>query len=569
MLGRGSYRNVRSPHSTLTAEFVALLRFKAVPMSIIRLLLLQDRHGPPTQLEDTFARLGLEAIVVSVEGACAFSRALHDSELDAVIIGTETEVGLQNALALAKRTAPHLPVLLLAEQPSLDEVADWFSKGVSEVLDRAAPWQWLNAAMRFRSTHCLRHGLPTRPSQQPALATLVRTVHDLSQARDLAAITAVARRAARELTGADGAAFILRDGDFCHYADEDAIEPLWRGQRFPLDRCVSGWVIEHGEPLIIEDIYRDSRVPIELYKPTFVRSLMMVPIRTDRPIGAIGNYWAQPNRPDPTQVETLQALSMTVAVALDSLQVYKELEGRVRDRTLQLESANEELEAFSYSVAHDLRGPLHVVGGYSELLTIKLEDTLDDEDRSYLDEIQRAVHRMTGLIDDLLRLARLGQNEPRLEPLDLSTIAGECFSRLASAAPKRTVDLHIDDRLIAVGDRGMLQIVMENLLSNAWKYTARRERARIEVGSLPAGDEGRTFYVRDNGAGFDARFAKKLFTPFQRLHREEDFEGTGVGLATVERIIRRHGGRIWAEGEVDRGATFFFTLRENAHPVLR
>jgi signal transduction histidine kinase len=299
-----------------------------------------------------------------------------------------------------------------------------------------------------------------------------------------------------------------------------------------------------------------------VYRRTFVKSLLVVPIRADAPIGAIGNYWAQKHTPTVDEIELLQTLANTTSVAMENVQVYSELERRVRNRTVQLEHANQELEAFSYSVAHDLRGPLHAVGGFAALIAMKLElaSEQDKESLNYLGEINAGVERMTGLIDDLMRLAKFGQAElsPRL--LDLSAIAADLFGRVRRKDPARRVELRIPAGLQACADEGLIRVVLENLLSNAWKYSAKRDVAIVEVGELPPRDGQAIFFVRDNGAGFDPNLMEKLFAPFQRLHRQEDFEGNGVGLATVQRIIHRHGGSIWAEGEVNRGATFYFSL---------
>ena len=196
-------------------------------------------------------------------------------------------------------------------------------------------------------THALVHDLAdsghAAPRHADVLNELVGVVQELSLARDLDAVTAVVRRAARELTGADGATFVLRDGDQCYYAEENAISPLWKGRRFPMGLCISGWVMLNRRSTVIEDIFTDPRIPIEAYRPTFVRSLVMVPIRTREPIGAIGNYWARPYRPSPDQVAILQALADSTAVALENVQIYGELEQRVRDRTAALQEANEQL----------------------------------------------------------------------------------------------------------------------------------------------------------------------------------------------------------------------------------
>ena len=249
------------------------------------------------------------------------------------------------------------------------------------------------------------------------------------------------------------------------------------------------------------------------------------------------------------------------ALAVRRLRLENEvLHRRLHARTLELEAANKELETFSFSVSHDLRAPLRAVGGFMELLLEDLNAYLDERNRDYARHVRSGLERMNTLIEDLLRLARTSRAELHRAPLDLSGMAGEVAEKLRETAPGREADWLIEPGLAAEGDPGLVRVVLENLLSNAWKYTSRTARSRIEVGVEPQPDGTTAFYVRDNGAGFDMKYADRLFAPFQRLHAEKDFPGTGVGLATVQRIIRRHGGRIWAEAAPDRGATFRFTL---------
>ena len=240
-----------------------------------------------------------------------------------------------------------------------------------------------------------------------------------------------------------------------------------------------------------------------------------------------------------------------------------ELEQRVLERTAELEAANSELESFAYSVSHDLRAPLRALDGFSQILLDDYGARLDDEGRSYLERIRAADQRMGALIDALLELSRLNRGELSRERLDISKMARDVAAELAEAEPGRAVELAIADDLEAHADRRLVQALLANLLGNAWKFTARHETARIEVGVDDADGE-RAFYVRDDGAGFDMAYADKLFGAFQRLHSPGEFEGLGIGLATVQRIVRRHGGRVWAESEVEKGATFHFTLPEAA-----
>jgi DNA-binding response OmpR family regulator len=224
----------------------------------------------------------------------------------------------------------------------------------------------------------------------------------------------------------------------------------------------------------------------------------------------------------------------------------------------ELKSKNEELESFSYSVAHDLRAPLRSIDGFGLALLEDYGDRLDDDGRQYLRYVRESAQQMASLIDDLLALSRVSRGEFERSKVDLSTMARDAAMRLARLEPNRKVEMIVADGLTAECDGRLLAIVFENLIGNAWKFTGKRDDAKIEIGML---NDGKCiFFVRDNGAGFDIAYASKLFGMFQRLHSNKEFEGTGIGLATVQRVIRRHGGLIWAEGEVGRGATFFFTL---------
>lgn len=237
-----------------------------------------------------------------------------------------------------------------------------------------------------------------------------------------------------------------------------------------------------------------------------------------------------------------------------------ELEQRVAGRTKELQAAYQELEAFSYSVAHDLRAPLRIIDGFSRILLKDYNKNLDGTGRDYLARVQGASQRMGQLIDALLKLSHVMRTGITKEAVDLSAFAEAVAEELRKSDPERKAAFIIKERLSAKGDPSLLRLVLENLIGNAWKFTSKKEKAEIEVGSATAEDGMVVFFVRDNGAGFDMKYADRLFNPFQRLHAEVEFPGTGIGLATVQRIIQRHGGRIWAVGQKDRGATFYFTL---------
>jgi light-regulated signal transduction histidine kinase (bacteriophytochrome) len=257
------------------------------------------------------------------------------------------------------------------------------------------------------------------------------------------------------------------------------------------------------------------------------------------------------------QARTLNRADLKRRVAEDEIAA---LNSKLRRRATEIEAVNRELEAFSYSVSHDLRAPLRSITSFSQALIEDCADVLDDQGRDYLERVVRAGKRMADLIEDMLILSRISRGEMLREQVDLSATAADVVDELAQDQPERDVELAIEPGLMAEGDPKLLRIMLGNLLGNAWKFTSLESSPRIEFGVLPSDNGDRVFFVRDNGAGFDMAHADSLFTPFQRLHREAEFPGTGVGLATVQRVIRRHGGKVWAQGEVSHGATFFFTV---------
>ncbi len=390
-----------------------------------------------------------------------------------------------------------------------------------------------------------------------AAELLIGAMRDLSRARTRTAVADVVKTCARKLVGADGATFVLRDGRHCFYLDEDAISPLWKGQRFPLDACVSGWAMNHSEQVVMPDIYQDPRVPHDAYRPTFVKSLVMTPVRRVDPVAAIGIYWADLHVATARELELLQNLADTTAVALENATVYEELERRVEERTQQLQHANQELESFSHTVAHDLRSPLNAIIGFAELLTERAypEQTV----RSFSSEIAAAGRRMNTLIGVLLEFARDAAVEVKKAPVDMSVLATAVAGQLRMAGAYANATIEIAPELSVVADASLLEVALMNLLGNALKYSAKVVAPRVELGAEEH-DGARVYYVRDNGAGFDPAQAARLFAPFQRLHDPREYAGNGVGLATVARIVRRHGGRIWADGKPGEGATFYFTL---------
>jgi len=302
--------------------------------------------------------------------------------------------------------------------------------------------------------------------------------------------------------------------------------------------------------------------------PFAVRSIILVPIMLEgSTVGFAGYVWMRRTRQDLMTFEPmLRLLGQLIVNAQERKRADQELrrlnatlEERVEERTAQLQSINRELGAFSYSVSHDLRAPLRAINGYTQILRDEHAWAMSEPARGLLEDVCRTTRRMGELIDALLGLSRISRAEFEPEPVDFATIALETLQRLQREHPSRHVSWKVDQGLKAIGEPRLLRIAMENLLDNAWKFTSKRPAAHIEVGK--AERDGRAlFFVRDDGAGFDPRHASKLFGTFQRLHHATEFEGHGVGLASVQRIVRLHGGEIWAEGAVDRGATFWFGL---------
>ncbi|MEE4450803.1 ATP-binding protein [Novosphingobium resinovorum] len=396
-----------------------------------------------------------------------------------------------------------------------------------------------------------------------AMERLVAVVQDLSRARDLDAVSAIVGEAARSLTGADGATFVLRDGDQCYYVEESAIAPLWKGRRFPMSACVSGWAMRNARSVVIPDVYADPRVPVEAYRPTFVKSLAMMPIRTAAPIGAIGNYWSHHHEPSAEELAILQALADTTSVALENAELYMRLQGAVRTLQEQKQRISEQhtsLGVFTRALAHDLREPVRTLIAFSELL----RQAPGDKQDTYLRYIGESAERMGSLIDSVGQYTRLDAPARTGHALcmladviadvrgNLARIIAECDAKVVHGAlPGLTAD--------AVHLRQLFQNLIANaVLHNAPGVTVTIGREMIDGRS--------TFFVRDDGTGVPEDQREQIFQPFRRLVHRND--ASGLGLAICRRIVSLYGGEISCRSAPGAGAAFYFSLPEAEHPGL-
>ncbi len=386
---------------------------------------------------------------------------------------------------------------------------------------------------------------------------ITKAVEALSNATEIEQITQIVATAARTIANADGTTFVLRDDGKCFYADENAISPLWKGLRFNMEACISGWAMINRQVVCIKDIYLDDRIPHDAYRPTFVKSLCMVPIRSASPLGAIGNYWSQETTPSAESVRKLQVLADCAAVAIENWELKQTLNRR-NDEKSKLTAQNSQLESTLHILVHDLRNPVTSILAFTDLLK-KRVGPVDDKSVSYFESITRTANRINHIIGRMLAVYKLTHQELNKQSTDLSIIGMEIESQLRAQDPNRDIHIQIDDQMVAHTDPLLIRLALENLFVNAYKFTHQRSKSEIHFGLHSENSKECTFFVKDNGVGFDKKETPKLFKPLSRLH-DSSFSGTGLGLASVAQIINAHGGVVHAEAEVDKGATFYFSL---------
>jgi PAS domain S-box-containing protein len=545
-------------------------------------------HQATAALRDSEARLRLmadqlPAIVVTTDRALRFTSAIG-AGLDSVGLSPAQLLGrtareVFGVLPGNRAAIEALPRALAGESLSLD--AEW---GGRDFQVRAEPVRDADGAIAGIVAVAVdfterKQALRERADNAARMTTLAEVSNACAAARlDTRAVVDTTVQVISE-TMRDGCMVTLADprtGKLklyaLHHADPAAremVERLMLDTPADDDGEVSARVLRDGKPLRVwlpdlgmvpRVIAPEHRVYLERY-PTY--GLLCVPLRVEGAgIGVLAVWRDRPDQPYTTEDEVLlQNLADRAALAIANARIYEDVERRVHERTAALEASNRELEAFSYSVSHDLRAPLRAILSYSQVLEEECGALLDDEGRRYLSWVMAGGRRMENLIDALLRLSQISRTTISRRSVAIGALARDIGEELRRQEPQRNVTLTVDAERIVYADERLLRVVLENLLGNAWKYTAKRDAARISLGLQPAGSDGQpVYFVRDDGAGFDMRYAGKLFEAFQRLHPASEFSGSGIGLATVQRIIQRHGGRIWAEAAPEQGATFYFTV---------
>jgi two-component system CheB/CheR fusion protein len=413
--------------------------------------------------------------------------------------------------------------------------------------------------------------------QAGAETTLLTAVSDLSSARELTSVTAVVRVAARALTGADGVTFVLKEQEHCFYADEDAISPLWKGRRFPLRTCISGWVMRYRTPVAIRDIYQDDRIPHDAYRPTFVKSLLMVPVRSDDPVAAIGAYWADEHDATDGERSTLEALARAASLALVNVQLWSDLTSALaREQTARVEAeraqvaaetANQLKDQFLATVSHELRTPLNVMQGWLWQLDRGMPPP--DRFKVAISTLQRNTALQAKLIEDLLDVSRAvsGRLALDLQPIDLSWAVRGAVESAEGEARKKGVSLTCDIAPalpVVHADAERVGQITRNLLSNAVKFTPSGGRVDVHVESSPTGV---ALTVNDTGVGIPSDFLPFVFDRFRQAdgRATRRFGGLGIGLTIVQQLVALHGGTVAASSEGENRGT---SVRVQ-FPVLR
>lgn len=393
---------------------------------------------------------------------------------------------------------------------------------------------------------------------------LVETVQKLSLARNIETITQIVRTVARKIIGADGATFVLRDNNLCYYVDEDAISPLWKGSRFPIETCISGWVMLNKQPAVIENIYEDSRIPVDAYRPTFVKSLVMVPIRQSDPIGAIGNYWSSHKQPTQDEVNELQALADITAVSVENIEVRNKLESQIGERDqmlLQLTRQKDQLEEFTHVIAHNIRAPLSNLLLLSDMIK---QSSIPEEKLLYIEKQQPIIDFIHQTFEELIETIYVKQDfSVAREHVDIeeSILNAQNLLQGEITESGAIITYDLSEANTAYFPRKYLDSIVFNLLSNSIKYKSPDKIPAIHIKCCKK--EGWTFFeITDNGLGIDLKKnGDKIFMLRKTFHEHPKAKGFGLFITRTQ--IEAMGGSISVKSQPGEGSTFTIKLFKN------
>lgn len=424
-------------------------------------------------------------------------------------------------------------------------------------------------------------------SDKEQFEILLSAVQKLSLSRDIESVMEIVKTAARRIANSDGVTFVLREGDLCYYVDEDAISPLWKGLKFPMEICISGWVMIHREVAVIEDIYVDDRIPADAYRPTFVKSLAMVPIRKENPLGSVGIYWARNYKATSEEINLIQSLADSTAIAIENIYAIKTLEetnnslkneihesklkteeltriNKVLEQTMErLEISNATNSKLSAIIAHDLKSPFNSLLGFSDLLLKNIHVYDISKIENQIQHIHKIAHNTYSLLLDLLSWAKALSGQLIFEPqsIDLKEICIEIIRSFGDISDKKNIKIslsvHLNEKIMA--DIHMLQTILRNLISNAIKYS--ESNGQIYIYTV-TNQEYVTIVVADNGIGIAPNDIEKLWDirkQFTTLGTANE-SGSGFGLVLCREFVEKHGGKIWVESEPGKGSEFKFTI---------
>ena len=383
---------------------------------------------------------------------------------------------------------------------------------------------------------------------------IVNTVVALSQASTIEDVADAVKRAARELVGADGATYVLSEDGLCYYAAEDSIGPLWEGQRFPQESCISGWCMLNRSQVSIPDIYADERIPHEFYRPTFVKSLVMTPVRKNDPVAAIGTYWAHNHCSTDEQGLILQALADITAVALENIGHRMRLESIVQKRTEELALSRDELKQLAYVVSHELQEPLRMLSSDIKLLSVRYQDRLGSDADKFISSAVDCSGRVERMLDALWMYARIEKAQEKVS-VSAQSAFEKALTRLGAVVSNANATVTTTSLPVVKANPAQLEYIFQELIENAIKFGKSKPSVHC---SAQQKDGSLVFVVEDDGIGFDVLDGNLIFQMFKRL--DKNTPGTGMGLTICRRIIEAHGGNIWAQSRKGEGSTFCFTL---------